>query len=372
MASTRAGRRRARAADGHSVANPDPVRGLRRVGRTREVLFPPRFTRLAVGRGGSNAIVISDPSIDPKEHATLERVGDRVVITDRGSAGGTWCDGQRLGPLDVRELVPGMAMRLGKVDFLVWSRRTQAVSDGLRRFFGYGREALPHLDRLLEAALHRRAVALGGPGGVGATVIARHLHRALCPNMPLVDSEDDLLAGRDILDAASLAPALARARRGTLVVRAERLPRLSEVLQIVERAARDGVWLVVLGTSELPFLVDVPVPAIAERPREVVRIVGEAIAEHATQLGVPRDVIEARDHAILNRHVWSSHDELDQSAMRLVYMRWLGGADAAQRLGLERTTLWKWADRYGIDYRHRTADPGLLVPIGRRRRRRSR
>jgi hypothetical protein len=194
-------------------------------------------------------------------------------------------------------------------------------------------------------------------------VLVRYLHRRLF-------GDEATLVVLDGVDAETVAAAVGRACRGTLVVRAGDLPRRGPALkQVIEQLAdASSVWVVVLGDPESwPLLLDVAIPPIAERRAEQGRILGDAIAEIAVQIGTTPGIVAARDRALFARRGWSSYDELHQAALRLVHLRFFGGAETGRRLGVTTSAISKWAALYGIENRSMIADLDLVVPIRSRR-----
>jgi predicted component of type VI protein secretion system len=68
-----------------------------------------------VGRDPHANIVVNDSSVS-RRHAAIERRGDAWVVTDQGSANGTWIDGARV---TEAPLLDGQIIRLGGVSFAV-------------------------------------------------------------------------------------------------------------------------------------------------------------------------------------------------------------------------------------------------------------
>jgi hypothetical protein len=68
---------------------------------------------LTFGRGEENDIVLSDPAVS-RVHAELGRVGDHYVITDRGSANGTWVNGTAITSCRVK---PGDEIQIAEFRF---------------------------------------------------------------------------------------------------------------------------------------------------------------------------------------------------------------------------------------------------------------
>jgi pSer/pThr/pTyr-binding forkhead associated (FHA) protein len=79
---------------------------------------------VALGRDpdrlGVAGIRIADPCVS-RLHCSLEWQGERLLVSDAGSAGGTWVNGERLSA--PRELQPGDVLSVGDTALLFrWSR----------------------------------------------------------------------------------------------------------------------------------------------------------------------------------------------------------------------------------------------------------
>jgi predicted component of type VI protein secretion system len=68
-----------------------------------------------VGRDPHADLVVDDGSVS-RRHAVLEQRAGTWVITDQGSANGTWIDGSRVTEAELRD---GQTLRLGAVSFAV-------------------------------------------------------------------------------------------------------------------------------------------------------------------------------------------------------------------------------------------------------------
>lgn len=80
-------------------------------------------TRVTIGRGKSNDVVVDEPTVSTL-HALVERLGDRWVVRDLASRNGTFVNGDRL--WGDRPLHGGDEIRIGGARLLF---RTDAVDD---------------------------------------------------------------------------------------------------------------------------------------------------------------------------------------------------------------------------------------------------
>jgi predicted component of type VI protein secretion system len=73
-------------------------------------LFPLEAEKTTIGRYGSNAISVADPTVS-QLHAVIESYGTSYAVRDLGSANGTFVNGERLG--GERRLRAGDEIRVG-------------------------------------------------------------------------------------------------------------------------------------------------------------------------------------------------------------------------------------------------------------------
>jgi hypothetical protein len=127
-----------------------------RKGPQAGTVYPLRGHILTIGRQPDNYIVIDDPMIS-RHHARFTLQSDSYVLTDLGSANGTWVNDVRLaGPALLR---PGDVIGLGRDVLLVFSNRPD---------YGTANE-VPASDVTLYAAV---------PGAVQPTAVPGAMHSA--------------------------------------------------------------------------------------------------------------------------------------------------------------------------------------------------
>jgi pSer/pThr/pTyr-binding forkhead associated (FHA) protein len=64
-----------------------------------------------IGRAPTSGIVLNDPQVS-RSHCEVAWEGERVRVTDAGSGGGTWVNGERL--TADRDLEPGDVLTVGE------------------------------------------------------------------------------------------------------------------------------------------------------------------------------------------------------------------------------------------------------------------
>jgi pSer/pThr/pTyr-binding forkhead associated (FHA) protein len=72
-----------------------------------------RNAKELIGRGPNNSICLSDPQVS-RLHCQVKVEGNKVLLTDAGSVGGTWVNGDRV---TQHELQTGDVIRIGETQF---------------------------------------------------------------------------------------------------------------------------------------------------------------------------------------------------------------------------------------------------------------
>lgn len=91
--------------------------------------------RTSLGRMAENDVAVDDLSVSGR-HCELEVLGDRVIVRDLGSAGGTFLDGCLV---EEAPVFPGQVLNLGT--FAI--RIEEAGGDGIERMSAEGKDAFP-------------------------------------------------------------------------------------------------------------------------------------------------------------------------------------------------------------------------------------
>jgi len=130
---------------------------------------------ITIGRAEDGVVRLPHPSVS-RLHARLRRAGTSLLLTDLGSASGTFVDGQRLQAHRELQLPPGAALRFGTVAFVAdpgcWkatapSPRVDVAVSGLS-FSSQGKTILHPLTlRFPEGHL----VGIMGPSGSGKSTL---------------------------------------------------------------------------------------------------------------------------------------------------------------------------------------------------------
>ncbi len=198
------------------------------------------------------------------------------------------------------------------------------------------------------------ALVLLGPGDV--VPIARSLHWRVRERLqPLIVADprrgDMPPSVRSPSSSGTVAEAFERARRGTLCLRLERLPKDFGQVSAQLRAARD-VMLIFCGhpRAEADPLLTRPapiiVPPLAQRSADLDRIIAEYAGDALFELGGPTSSFTAADHAWVREHAAGSLTEIEAATLRLITLRTSRNmSDAAARLGMSPVSLSRWLGR---------------------------
>jgi len=330
----------------------DPVLGLRVWGSSICHRFPTSFGSLTIGSAESCDITLASADVS-QHHATVEHRGDHLLLIDHGK-NHTWRGGL---PAQITHLVPGTDIELGGVKLVAYSSRTEQLRFGFQRYLGYSETAERDVDDALSAAMKRSHMALLAPPNGGGAALARYIHESgPGRTWPLV-----VVGERIVADRTRQQTLLASAAFGTLVIRAEHLPRDLSFLRTELEHGRAQIRLVLLAAPDASLdalvghklvqqLAIVEMPPLASRVGDLGRIVKETVAHHAAIAGAPSQPLEPTDFGkleIVGKK--TSHDELDETARRIVWVRLFGVNGAARRLGVEASTLSRFLRRRGFN-----------------------
>lgn len=336
----------------------ETVTGLRLWGTSIEHRFPMAFERLQVGSHPTCDIQIDDATVSA-QHAVIERRGPHVVIEDRNSKNGTYCEGQRQ---PIFQLLAGGIVGFGATRLVAFSDRLQVVRAGLQRYLGYSDDALGTVEATQLAATRRQHLALMSERGGDTLALARYIHAVSAGSAwPYVDLTargvrvpDTIQGQKDLLSSTA---------HGTLVVSVDALPKERTYLVRELALGTFHVTLIVtaspkcdleraLGHDLRPKLTAIAVPSIDDRRPELPRIISETVAYHLSNCGASGMLLRDDDYAQLQGREWRrNHDELDETVRRLVLVRKLGGNQAARVLGMSPSAVSQWASKYGFKLR---------------------
>jgi hypothetical protein len=175
-----------------SHSGPSSVQGARRIPALVQVhpslsCISLRAIRGAVGRRWFRERGVVDAEISSQQ-IEFEHVGGVLHIRDLDSRNGTWCDGERLEPLESIGLVDGMLLRIGNTLMVYREDFTGSVlpSERLGELIApYGMRSVA---RRIEAVVQQSpcCVTVTGPSGSGKELIARYLAKRLRGDEPFV------------------------------------------------------------------------------------------------------------------------------------------------------------------------------------------
>jgi phage tail-like protein len=115
---------------------------------------PLAFTLLRIGRAPDNDLSLQHPRIS-RYHAEINMTPDGLVVTDLGSANGTWVQGARLLPHQPTRVDPGRVLRMGPFQLVI--RQSSADQPG------WAEPALPDGDGRTHSRLGSLPDALDTP-----------------------------------------------------------------------------------------------------------------------------------------------------------------------------------------------------------------
>jgi ABC-type multidrug transport system ATPase subunit/pSer/pThr/pTyr-binding forkhead associated (FHA) protein len=178
---------------------------------------------LTIGRTQDNGIVVPHPQVS-SHHAQVEQIGGKLYITDRGSANGTYVNGQRIPAGQRIEIASGQKIYVGPMPLMLQMSAAGAVEVvneeySEERWAGrplYEIEAwqlyleVPDrddkgkmrvlLDNIAFKALPGDMIALMGPSGAGKTTLLLTLNGYMPPTQGLVRiNGEDLYSIYDLL-----------------------------------------------------------------------------------------------------------------------------------------------------------------------------
>ena len=331
--------------DANGWAICDPVVRLRRWG-SDEVAPIDVVRRYLVGSSNECALRIDDARVS-RRHAVLAYERDRWWLRDAGSTNGITQDGERRAAF---HLAPGDEIGLGDTVLVAESERSIALGEAVRRWLGWASERRAVVDRALRAiremATRRTVLVLVGAGDLTGAITRIH-RAAIGDDRPVI-----VHAARETGVAA-----LARARGGTLVLRADALPDDLPLIVAATRLARTETRIIIhaCDAAEAAWLVPwfarlatIEVPALAQRADEQDQLLASIVRESAVELGGTYATLRERDLAWLRDRELPTIDVAELFARRLVALRTWGVTNGADRLGLTHGALSRWARRQGL------------------------
>ncbi len=176
-----------------------------------------------IGRTPDNDIVVSHPQVSSR-HAQVEQIGGKLYVTDRGSANGTYVNGQRIPPGQKVEIGSGLKIYVGPMPLMLQmgaGGAVEVVNEEFSEERWAGRplyeieawqlylevpdrdnktEMRVLLDNIAFKALPGDMIALMGPSGAGKTTLLLTLNGYMPPTEGLVRiNGEDLYSIYDLL-----------------------------------------------------------------------------------------------------------------------------------------------------------------------------
>jgi hypothetical protein len=234
-----------------------------------------------------------------------------------------------------------------------------AIRPFLRRILGYSDASAIAVDRaersLQLAASRYTTLVLCGEGDLVPIAAALH-RRTLGPDAPFIVCDprrgNSAATVRSPANRTTGIEAIAAADRGTICMRARRLPRdFTSVIERVRDPAAHIQTIVCWGErhdSNPLLIVPAPIvlPALRDRAAELSKIIEEYAREVITTLLAPTDCFTATDQAWVLENVAGSFSQIEKATLRLVALRSSRNASAAAaRLEMAQVSLARWLGR---------------------------
>jgi hypothetical protein len=328
-----------KAPEGEAWAIDDPVVALRVWGDDRRYALPAAGEWL-VGAAPDCDLRLDDPSgLVSRHHARLVRDGQTWTLRDLDSTNGIRQDGERRQSF---QLAAGVEIEIGAVRLVAESARLAELRAYLARIVGWSRPG--DVDRALRAvrdmAMIRATLVLRGDGELVG--VARRIHAlALGADRPFVECTDDG------------AGSFQRADRGTLCLRADRLPGDFATVRPSLLAVAMRVRSILCGDADdavasLARTAMIEIPPLAARPDELDRLILDYAADAVGALGATGTGFREHELRWLHELRFETLADIEETTHRLVALRNWGVTAGAQRLGISHVALSRWARRRRI------------------------
>jgi len=305
--------------------------------------------------GTASELRVDEPSVS-REHAEfVPAYVDGSLIWkahDLNSKNGLRCDGERLRLFILR---PGIEIGLGSLRLIAESEQLIGLLALLRRFLGFAPERQGCVDQALRSlrdwATQHAELIIVGDGDL--TPVVRRLHNLV------IGADVSFVSYAPAKNANDAAAAVKTAATGTLCVKAQRQADAVTVIEHVrdtEYFARPQLILwtadetsaaTIKKSLERPTVIHVP--PLAARSDELEAILQEYASEIAEEQRLPGTGITMPDMEQLRAQQFSGLAEVEETALRLVMMRTWGVTAGAVKLGIDHSSLHKWARHRGLE-----------------------
>jgi hypothetical protein len=262
-------------------------------------------------------------------------------------------------------LMAGTEVAIAGRTLIAESPRSIALRSFCFRLIGWSDDRIAVVDHALRAI--RLACSGRAPlilrGGGDLVPVAYTIHRyTLGSGIPFIVSDprrrNTAATVRAPANSRCGMEAFRRASRGTLCVRAFRLPEDFEAVLNAFREPECGIQLVVCaGESTAPardaFALcssPIDIPSLATRRSDLSRIVSEYVEDVTSLLGAPADCLNAKDIEWIMTSSAPTKDlsipDIEKAVWRIVAVRTTNGLSrAAALLGMARVSLERWLQR---------------------------
>jgi hypothetical protein len=337
----------------------DEVTQMREWGTGITYPFPPKHGSSILGAAQGCWLRLWDPAGRiSRRHAALTYNDDGWTISDLGSRNGVQVDGVRI---TASTLAPGAEVRIGSVTLVAESPRLMLLRALLERLLGWGEDRREEVEQALFsvriAATHREPLLLCGAGNLVS--IARLLHQHVRGDRPfiVVRARTPYPSGMDALSVVD---------GGTLCVLRNQQPEDFDEVVSALRGPYARSQLVVCAhalprghdiASQIVTVVrSILIPPLADRPRELHRIIDEYAADAISAFGGGR--LAPADREWVASHASGSLHQIAMATRRIVALHVCDGSvtQASKLLDISHGSLSDWLARRTLPGRHAMSD----------------
>jgi len=255
-------------------------------------------------------------------------------------------------------LMAGTEVTIAGRTFIAESPRSIALRDFCSRLLGWDDDSIAVVDHALRAirlaSAGRAPLMLTGSGDLVPSAHAIHRY-SLGDRVPFVVSDprrrNTSATVRGPANCTSGVEALEKAYRGTLCVRARRLPRdFGEVLNAFREPECPTQLMICHRRMPLPNAAQIDIPSLDSRRSDLLRIVSEYIADATHALRAPDGCLDQQDiEWILDHSAFGGEltiSGIEKAALRAVALKMTRDLTRAARLlGMARVSLERWIRR---------------------------
>lgn len=330
------------------------VRRLREHSQARvyDLPVPPRALRA----GTRSDIRLDHPSVS-REHAEIVPFNIEGTVSwrihDLRSKNGLRCDGQLRTSF---VLQPGVEVSLGALKLIAESDELIGLRSMLQLFLGWAPDKQDRVDEAMRSLRNWAALdaALLVVGDGDLVPVVRRLHNlvigAEAPFSAYVPTENLEEATASVSAAGAGTLCVTPSSRAIDAVAAVDHVRKTSYGErpLLALCAADATSAATIMDS-LERLVVIHVPSLASRPNELDDIIQTYAQEIAKEHGLPKPGITMHDLEQLGAQQYQGLAAIESAALRTIMLRTWGTNQAAEKLGIDPSTLWEWRKVRGLE-----------------------